>query len=97
MEAKKLLRLPSFHLILFEARSRGSPLCLSSEIEPSADDIHAELVEDEDEEVTLQAVVVVVMVVLVRREETKYSEIHIVLSFNLLLATIHFGSHILSI
>lgn len=31
--------------------------CPSSEIEPSADDIHAELVEDEDEEVRLQTVV----------------------------------------
>lgn len=50
--------------------------------------------EDEDEEVMLQAVVLVVlMVVLVRREVTKYCDIHIVLSFSLLLAKFHLRSH----
>lgn len=34
-----------------------NPLCHSSEIEHSGDDIHAELVEDEDEEVMWQHVV----------------------------------------
>lgn len=34
-----------------------SSLCRSSEIEPPADDVHAELVEDEDEEVMLQHLV----------------------------------------
>lgn len=81
----------SFHssLVVF------GPLCPSSEIEPSADDIHAELVEDEDEEVTLRALVV--MVVLVKREETKCNQIHVLLSCSLLLAKVPPGSHILSI
>lgn len=85
-----MFRLPSFHSSLPDI----GPLCPSSGIEPSADDIHAELVEDEDEEVTLQTVIA--MVVVVRGEKTKYSEISFVLSFILLLPKIHFGSHILS-
>lgn len=40
-------------LIGFLPPDLGSPY-YSSEIEPPADDIHAELVEDEDEEVMLQ-------------------------------------------
>lgn len=62
-----MFRPPSFHFNL--SFVVVGPLCPSSEIEPSADDVHAELAEDEDEEVTLQAVVV--MVVLVKREENK--------------------------